>query len=175
MRSSPGDRKIVSDFFTVGSNNNQMITRDLQAVLATDLDRYDKMQFVAGPRQTGKTTLAKMLASKRPAARYWNYDIPEDRLLLTRKPSFFKEIDRPRGTRPLVVFDELHKHRQWKSYLKGAFDDAHAEFSFLVTGSGRLDLYRKGGDSLAGRYFLHRLFPLRRSSRRPTRPPRSSR
>jgi len=59
-----------------------------------------------------------------------------------------------------VVFDELHKYRQWKSYLKGAFDDAHDDFSFLVTGSGRLDLYRKGGDSLAGRYFLHRLFPL---------------
>jgi len=137
-----------------------MITRDLQNILAADFDRYDKMLFVAGPRQTGKTTLARMLIEKRPVSRYWNYDIPEDRLLLTRKPSFFKEIDRPRGVRPLVVFDELHKYRLWKAYLKGAFDDAHADFSFLVTGSGRLDLYRKGGDSLAGRYFLHRLFPL---------------
>lgn len=137
-----------------------MFTRDLQAIVAADLDRYDKMQFVAGPRQAGKTTLAKMLMETRAASRYWNYDIPEDRLLLTRKPSFFKEIDRARGVKPLVVFDELHKYRLWKSYLKGAFDGAHADFSFLVTGSGRLDLYREGGDSLAGRYFLHRLFPL---------------
>lgn len=137
-----------------------MITRDLQSVLTADLDRYDKMSFVAGPRQTGKTTLARMIMGQRQASRYWNYDIPEDRLLLTRKPSFFKETDRPHGVKPLVVFDELHKYRLWKSYLKGAFDDAHADFSFLVTGSGRLDLYRKGGDSLAGRYFLHRLFPL---------------
>lgn len=137
-----------------------MLSRDLQMILAADLARYDKMIFVAGPRQTGKTTLARMLMGQHAASRYWNYDVPEDRLLLTRKPAFFREIDRPRGVKPLVVFDELHKYRPWKSYLKGAFDAAHAEFSFLVTGSGRLDLYRKGGDSLAGRYFLHRLFPL---------------
>ena len=137
-----------------------MFTRDLQATLVADLERHDKMLFVAGPRQTGKTTLAKMLMETRAASRYWNHDIPEDRLRLTRAPSFFQEIDRARGVKPLVVFDELHRYRQWKAYLKGAFDDAHADFSFLVTGSGRLDLYRTGGDSLAGRYFLHRLFPL---------------
>lgn len=137
-----------------------MITRGIQSVLAADLARYDKMSFVAGPRQTGKTTLARELMGQYQASLYWNYDIPEDRLLLTRTPSFFKEIDRPRGVKPLVVFDELHKYRLWKAFLKGAFDDAHADFRFLVTGSGRLDLYRKGGDSLAGRYFLHRLFPL---------------
>lgn len=135
------------------------LTRGLEAVLVADLAAHDKMLFLAGPRQSGKTTLAKALLKVRPGT-YWNHDIPGDRALLVKKPLFYEEIDRGGSGNPLVVLDELHKFPRWKNYLKGAFDSSHEGFRFLVTGSGRLDLYRKGGDSLAGRYFLHRLFPL---------------
>lgn len=61
---------------------------------------------------------------------------------------------------PLVIFDEIHKYRDWKNYLKGIYDRYSAEYRFLITGSGRLDLYQRGGDSLAGRYLLFNLFLL---------------
>lgn len=137
-----------------------MIERDLHPVLRDSFQRYDQMLFVSGPRQAGKTTLAKMLLKEAPAGRYWSFDIPADRRLLIKKPMFFQEIDHSRGMKPLVVMDEIHKYPRWKSYLKGAFDSVRGDFSFLITGSGRLDLHRKGGDSLSGRYLYHHLFPL---------------
>ncbi|MBI4863563.1 MAG: AAA family ATPase [Candidatus Riflebacteria bacterium] len=94
-----------------------MIDRDLRTVVAADLARYDKMIFIAGPRQSGKTTLARTLMAEASASRYWNHDLPEDRVLLARNAWFFREIDRARGTKPLVVLDELHKLPRWKSYL----------------------------------------------------------
>lgn len=136
-----------------------MIERDLQPLLIADIRRHDKMLFVSGPRQSGKTTLARMLMGYFPASRYWDYDVPEDRILLIEKPSFYREIDRPRGVRPFVALDEIHKYPQWKNYLKGEYDRSHAEFRFMITGSGRLEVRQKGGDSLAGRYFHYRLFP----------------
>lgn len=60
---------------------------------------------------------------------------------------------------PLIIFDEIHKYKDWKNYLKGVYDQFHEEFKFLASGSGRLDIYQKGGDSLAGRYYLFHLFP----------------
>ena len=82
-----------------------------------------------------------------------------DRARLLRDPYFFQTVERHDRSRPIVIFDEIHKRRDWKNYLKGAYDRFHAEFDFLVTGSGRLDTYRKGGDSLAGRYALFHLWP----------------
>jgi predicted AAA+ superfamily ATPase len=108
------------------------------------------MLFVSGPRQCGKTTLAQMILDKVGIGRYWNHDIPEDQILLTKKPSFFEEIDWKKGDKPLIVFDEIHKYPRWKNVLKGAYDRSRKEFRFLITGSGRLDLYQRGGDSLAG-------------------------
>lgn len=137
-----------------------MIVRDLKHDLLKDILEHQQMLFVSGPRQCGKTTLGQMVLEEAGVGRYWNYDIPEDRNLLSAKPAFYEEIDRPRGTRPLIVLDEIHKHPHWKNYLKGAFDRSRLEYRFLVTGSGRLDLYRKGGDSLAGRYLMHHLYPL---------------
>jgi predicted AAA+ superfamily ATPase len=136
------------------------IIRSLHPLILADLKQYDQMLFIAGPRQCGKTTLAQAVLDEIGAGRYWNYDIPEDQILLSRKPSFFEEIDRKKGEKPLVVFDEIHKYPLWKNVLKGAYDRSRTEFRFLVTGSGRLDLFQKGGDSLAGRYFLNHLFPL---------------
>ncbi len=111
-------------------------------------DLARKMVFVAGPRQVGKTTMARTL--KGAPAGYLTWDDPEDRerILQRRLPAS-----------KLWVFDELHKYRQWRNYLKGLFDKRPAGQQILVTGSARLDFYRFGGDSLQGRYHLLRLHP----------------
>ena len=117
------------------------------------------MIFLAGPRQSGKTTLAQMISERFVNRLYANWDNPEDRILLLEHPFFFQEIERHDRTAPFIIFDEIHKYRDWKNYLKGVYDRFHKEFQFLVSGSGRLDVYRKGGDSLAGRYYLFHLWP----------------
>ncbi len=106
------------------------------------------MVFVAGPRQVGKTTLARSLRGA--DAGYLNWDVAEhrDRILRRELPA-----------RQLWVFDEIHKYRRWRNYLKGLYDSRRTGQRILVTGSGRLDLYRFGGDSLQGRYHLLRLHP----------------
>ena len=117
------------------------------------------MIFISGARQTGKTTLAKDIASAEPVSQYLNYDVPENKTKILAQPSFFEEIDRRKSDRPLIILDEIHKYKEWKNYLKGVYDGYADEFRFLVTGSGRLDLSRKRGDSLAGRYLHFHLFP----------------
>ncbi len=120
--------------------------RYLAAALRRDLAR--KMAFVAGPRQVGKTTLALGLAGARDA--YLNWDVARDRDRILRG-------ELPPGA--LWIFDEIHKYRRWRNYLKGLYDGRPRGQRILVTGSGRLDLYRFGGDSLQGRYHLLRLHP----------------
>jgi len=117
------------------------------------------MVFMAGPRQTGKTTLAQMISEEYINRLYFNWDNPQDRTHLIKNPFFFQEIERRNGSLPLVVFDEIHKYKDWKNYLKGVYDRFKEEILFLVSGSGRLDIYQKGGDSLAGRYYLFHLWP----------------
>ena len=107
-----------------------------------------KMVFLAGPRQVGKTTLALGLPGAR--AGYLNWDDPEHRDRILRN-------ELPKSS--LWVFDELHKWRGWRGWVKGRYDTRREEQRILVTGSGRLDLYRYGGDSLQGRYHLLRLHP----------------
>ena len=74
-------------------------------------------------------------------------------------PTFFEAVERKDSSTPIIVLDEIHKYRNWKNYLKGVYDQFHDKYQFLVSGSGRLDLYQKGGDSLAGRYLLFHLWP----------------
>ena len=112
-------------------------------------DLRRKMVFVAGPRQVGKTTLAKTL--KGASAGYLNWDVAEHRERILKR-------ELPKGS--LWIFDEIHKYRAWRGYLKGLFDNRAASQRILVTGSANLDLYRHGGDSLQGRYHLLRLHPL---------------
>ena len=100
----------------------------------------------------GKTTLAKaILSSNYPDGRYLNWDFDEDRQDILRK--------RWSTDNPLLIFDELHKFPKWKGWIKGIYDVSHDLHSFLVTGSARLDIYRRGGDSLLGRYHYWRLHP----------------
>ncbi len=127
-----------------------MIHRRIEAAIAEDLQ--SKMVFLAGPRQVGKTTLARQILASADAGGYFNWDNREDR----------KEIRATRwpGGEALVVLDELHKWRGWKRWIKGEYDKHHPRLRFLVTGSARLDVYRRGGDSLQGRYRHYRLHPL---------------
>ncbi|MCP4601617.1 MAG: ATP-binding protein [Proteobacteria bacterium] len=115
------------------------------------LDLREKMVFLAGPRQVGKTTLAKQLLSDDPEGLYLNWDNREDRFRL-------RSAAWP-GESCLVVLDELHKYPKWKNWLKGEYDKHGDRIRFLVTGSAHLEVYRKGGDSLQGRYHHHRLHP----------------
>jgi len=100
------------------------------------------MVSLAGPRQSGKTTLAQMIGQEFANHIYVNWDIPGDRIRLIENPFFFQEIERRNGSVPLIVFDEIHKYRDWKNYFKGVYDRFFKEFKILVTGSGRLDIYQ---------------------------------
>ena len=110
------------------------------------------MVFLGGPRQVGKTTLARsLLQQSEKGGRYFNWDLDEDRQAVLNK--LWSKMDH------LLVFDELHKFHRWKSWAKGVFDVYGNQHQILVTGSARLDVYRKGGDSLVGRYHYWRSPP----------------
>jgi len=136
-----------------------MRNRTLYLNLWEELSRDKAMVFISGPRQAGKTTLAHIISKSFKNHFYFNWDIPRDRAMLFKDPSFFENMERKDSTTPLVILDEIHKYRDWKNYLKGVYDQFHETYKFLVSGSGRLDLFQKGGDSLAGRYFLFHLWP----------------
>jgi predicted AAA+ superfamily ATPase len=123
------------------------MNRYLEKYIREDLDQ--KIILLTGPRQVGKTTLSKMLYQNYD---YFNYDNPEHRLALLER-----SWDRGKD---LIIFDELHKLKKWKSWLKGIYDTEKRPPALLVTGSAKLDTYRKVGDSLAGRFFQFRLHPL---------------
>ena len=136
-----------------------MEERNLYKRMWSALAAEKSMIFLAGPRQAGKTTLAKIIAESFTNKLYFNWDISQDRMRFFETPSFFEQVERHDDSVPLIIFDEIHKYRDWKNYLKGAYDAFQGKYSFLVSGSGRLDLYQKGSDSLAGRYFLFHLWP----------------
>lgn len=108
----------------------------------------EKIVLLSGPRQVGKTFLAKHLSTK---LQYFNFDLSEHRHILMQK-SWLRN-------RELVVFDEIHKMKNWKSWIKGIYDTEDHKNQFLLTGSSRIDTFRRTGDSLAGRYISARLLP----------------
>lgn len=117
-------------------------------------DLKEKMVFLGGPRQAGKTTFAQGLINKykdgHPA--YMNWDDLADRKKI--QSGLFLKSEK------LLIFDEIHKFSKWRNLIKGFFDKLKNTHQFLITGSARLDYYRKGGDSLLGRYYYYRLHPL---------------
>lgn len=112
-------------------------------------DLKEKIVFLSGPRQVGKTTLSRQLI---PSHFYLNYDSTADRKVI-KAEEWTRDVE-------LIIFDELHKMKKWKSWIKGIYDNEGIPPSLLVTGSARLETYKKGGDSLAGRFFSYRLHPL---------------
>ena len=121
--------------------------RYLEGPIKRDLER--KIVLLSGPRQVGKTTLSRQLLE--PYV-YLSFDSGPDREMI-------RKLEWDRKVR-LVIFDELHKMKNWKSWLKGVYDTEGVPPATLVSGSARLDLFRKGGDSMAGRFFSYRLHPL---------------
>lgn len=129
--------------------------------ISLSLDKYliemRKMVFISGPRQVGKTTLSETWSNDHGGATYFNWDIITDQRHLAKNPYFFE--DEVITKHNIVILDEIHKYARWKNYLKGAYDKFKNDFLFIVTGSGRLDIFKKGGDSLMGRYVSLPLFP----------------
>ena len=121
------------------------------------LAKYRQMVFLSGPRQVGKTTLAKDFSSS-----YLDWDNVDARALILKGPSAVSAgmVDKLSSSLPVVVFDEIHKYRKWKDFLKGFFDTYEERVRVIATGSARMDIYARGGDSLMGRYFPYRIHPL---------------
>lgn len=125
-----------------------MYRRQIEQIRA-DLEK--KLVFLVGPRQVGKTWLAKEIGKNFDKMVYLNYDRSEDRQIM-------KAESWPKNTQFLIL-DELHKMKGWKNYIKGVFDTKEADLRILVTGSARLNTFRQAGDSMVGRFFVHHLFP----------------
>ena len=131
--------------------------RIYDSLLAEHLANNRQMAFVSGSRQVGKTTTCRNHANA-----YVNWDNIDDRELILAGPANVVDrlgLNRLSGTIPVALFDELHKYPRWKQFLKGFFDTYAGQVRFIVTGSSRMDVYRRGGDSLMGRYFLYRMHP----------------
>ncbi len=131
--------------------------RVYDTILRDHLARRRQMAFVSGPRQVGKTTTCRALGSA-----YLDWDDADHRKVILSGPAAVAAhagLSIAREQRAVVVFDELHEFRRWKSFLKGFFDTYGADVRVLVTGSSRMDLYRRGSDSLMGRYFPYRMHP----------------
>lgn len=131
--------------------------RFYDSLLTEHLSSERQMAFVSGPRQTGKTTSCRNLASQ-----YLNWDNTDDRALILKGPTTIADkigLNTLSESKPIALFDELHKFTRWKQFLKGFFDTYADSVRVLVTGSSRMDVYRRGGDSLMGRYFLYHMHP----------------
>jgi len=120
------------------------------------------MAMISGPRQVGKTTMARAMANEQETC-YLNWDDFDDRELLLRGGNAMAQhigLDQLRSYTPWVILDEIHKFPKWKQLVKGFYDKYQGQCHILITGSARMDVYKKGGDSLMGRYFNYRLHPL---------------
>ena len=128
---------------------NTTIPRRIENTIKKDLNK--KMVLLAGPRQCGKTTLAEILLSQ-ISGEYYSWDIDKHKKLIRHNELDLKA--------KLWVFDEIYKYKHWRNWLKGTFDLHKNKHKILVSGSAKLDIYSRGGDSLQGRYYFHRLHPL---------------
>ncbi len=131
--------------------------RIYDTLLVDHLANHRQMALVSGPRQVGKTTTCRNHADT-----YANWDNVDNREEILAGPANLVErlkLNRLSKTTPSALFDELHKYPRWKQFLKGFFDTYADQVRIIVTGSSRMDVYRCGGDSLMGRYFLYRMHP----------------
>jgi len=136
--------------------------RDYKLTIDDHLCSLQQMVMLSGPRQVGKTTLARAMRSAQETT-YLNWDDFDDRALLLQGGEAIARrvgLDQLRSKPPLLILDEIHKFPRWKQLVKGFYDRYIGQCHLLITGSARMDIYKKGGDSLMGRYFHYRLHPL---------------
>ncbi len=137
--------------------------RIYEQVLLEHTKENRQMLFLAGSRQVGKTTTAKTVADHSARSLYLNWDVLEHRrIILAGENKVASEcgFDTLSGGVDTIIFDEIHKYPKWKLFLKGFFDLYADQCQIIVTGSGHLNIFKAGGDSLMGRYFLYRMHPL---------------
>ena len=133
------------------------------SVIKAHLEQHEEMLFISGPRQVGKTTTSKNAAALTDRFIYLNWDNEDHRNLILKGPKTIAENINSQllsKSKPIIEFDEIHKRPNWKNFLKGFFDSYGQEIHIIVTGSARMDIYKKGGDSLMGRYLHYRMHPL---------------
>lgn len=135
----------------------QKTTRLYEGMLSEHLESHRQMVFLSGPRQVGKTTLSKQLATH-----YLDWDHLSHRKLIMDGPdavAAYCNLEELKEKLPVIVLDEIHRYSKWKTFLKGFYDSYSEQCKMIVTGSSRLDVFQKGGDSLMGRYFHYRMHP----------------
>lgn len=133
------------------------------SIIKEHFKNYQQMIFLVGPRQAGKTTVSLMAKELTKDFVYLNWDNLDNRKIIVagvKSVADFAGLNKLVSKKPIVVFDEIHKYGKWKTFLKGFFDTYKTKVNIIVTGSSRLDVYKKGGDSLMGRYFIYRLHGL---------------
>jgi predicted AAA+ superfamily ATPase len=120
-------------------NKNRYLTHLIDSAIKK------KMVFIGGPRQTGKTTLSLQYLTPRSPQnpQYLNWDSASDKSLILKDQIPLKK--------EFIIFDEIHKYKNWRTLIKGIYDKYHDKNKIIVIGSARLDYFRKGGDSLLGR------------------------
>ena len=141
----------------------EKIKRIYTSVIKEHFKNHRQMIFLSGPRQAGKTTVSLMAKEFTSQFSYLNWDNLDHRKIVlegVESVASFAGLDRLTLEEPIIVFDEIHKYSKWKTFLKGFFDTYKEKVKIIVTGSSLLDIYKKGGDSLMGRYFPYRLHQL---------------
>jgi len=139
----------------------------VQRYLADELHSHyannRQMLFISGPRQVGKTTIAHQMSESAQNGHYLNWDNQTQRAIILKGPEQIAAhvgLDHLRPEAPFCAFDELHKYQHWRDFLKGFFDEYEQQVHIMVTGSAHLNTFRRGGDSLMGRYFPYTLHPI---------------
>ena len=135
----------------------KITARLYENIIREHLGMYRQMVFLSGPRQVGKTTLAKGFATD-----YLNWEEKETRLLIlkgARAVGNSLALEEGSDSGKTLVFDEIHRYQKWKTFLKGFFDIYEKSTKVFATGSAKMDVYKRGGDSMMGRYFPYRIHP----------------
>lgn len=134
-----------------------------ESVIKKHLEEHELMAFICGPRQVGKTTIAQEVVIPGSPTLYVNWDNLDDRIKILEGPRSLVEgilLSTVSEQCPILILDEIHKYEEWQTFVKGIYDTYKNQIKIIVTGSARLKAYRRGGDSMMGRYFLYRMHPL---------------
>ena len=155
FRASPDKAKEESESISM--------ERLYQQLISWHLANDQQMIFLSGPRQVGKTTIGQSTQSMTDRFFYLNWDRTSHRQIIIQGVDAIAEfagLSEPSEKTPIIVLDEIHKYAKWKNFLKGFYDTYKGSLHIIVTGSAKLDIYKRGSDSLMGRYFPYRVHPI---------------